>query len=167
MRRATTVLVEQRARRLSSLPPGAEANTVLYIESARGALSVTQPRPSVIVTQVSGHLDEPLAEQLMDSLGPVLERSKKVALFHDWEQLDSYDSKARKRLTEWVIARRALMEGGWFLTRSPMVAMGVATAGAATALVGHTLHASLDRRTWERLLRGRLEAAHADQREAR
>jgi hypothetical protein len=159
--------VEQRARRLSSLPPGAEANSVLSIENARGAVSVTQPRPTVVVTQVSGYLDESLAERLMESLAPILERSQKIALFHDWEQLDNYDSKARRRLTEWVIARRTLMEGGWFLTRSPIVAMGVATAGAATALVGHTLHASLDRREWERLLRVRLESAPLAARDAR
>lgn len=151
--------VEQRARRLSSLPPGAEANSILSVENGRGAVSVTQPRPTVVVTQVCGYLDESLAERLMESLTPVLERSQKIALFHDWEQLDNYDSKARRRLTEWVIARRSLMEGGWFLTRSPIVAMGVATAGAATAIVGHTLHASLDRREWERLLRLRLESA--------
>lgn len=153
---------------MGSLPPGADSNVVLSCENARGALRVTQPRPDIMVTQVLGHLDESLAEQLTAALDPVLARAKKkIAFFHDWERLDTYDSKARKLLTEWVISKRTLMEGGWFLTRSAIVAMGVATAGAATAVVGHTLHASLDRRNWEQLLRDRLASAPLTQPEAR
>lgn len=115
------------------------------------------PADGVIVTRGFGHLDSSMADQWIRRSERAFRTSRKVAVFNDWEFVDSYDSAARRDLTSWVIAHRKSMAGAWFLTGSRLVAMGVAAAGAATALAGVTMHASLIRPQWDRLLRMRLD----------
>ncbi len=109
------------------------------------------------ITRAAGHMSGVMAEQWIACTESVWRQAPKLVVFNDWERMESYESVARKKLTDWVIAHRTQMEGAWFLTGSRIVAMGVAAAGAASALVGVSMHASLDRVTWERALRDRLQ----------
>jgi hypothetical protein len=137
---------------------GAERRALLEACDERGYLSLFNPVDGVVVTRAAGHMSTVMAEQWIASTAPVWKQAAKIVVFNDWERMESYDSVARKKLTDWVIAHRAQMEGAWFLTGSRIVAMGVAAAGAATALVGVSMNASLDRRTWEQTLRDRIGA---------
>ncbi|AKU93702.1 hypothetical protein AKJ09_00366 [Labilithrix luteola] len=112
--------------------------------------------PHMLVTRAVGHLDTSMAEEWIRRSPRLFTSTRPIAIFNDWDLLESYDSKARTILTEWVLDHRTKIEGAWFLTGSRMVAMGVAVAGAATAIAGITLNASLNRPRWETLLRERL-----------
>lgn len=97
-----------------------------------------------------------MGEQWIAVTARVWTQAPKVFVFNEWERMDTYDSAARRQLTDWVIAHRAQMDSAWFLTASRIVAMGVAAAGAATALVGVGMFASRDRASWEQALRQRI-----------
>lgn len=114
------------------------------------------PADGVLVTRAGGWMSTTMADRWLAATEPLWKQRAKVVVFNDWEKMEGYDSVARKRLTDWVIEHRSQVESGWFLTGSRIVAMGVAAAGAATALVGVPMHASRDRASWERQLRARL-----------
>lgn len=139
------------------LPLGADRRSLLEACDDRGCLFILNPADGVIITRAAGHMSVVMADQWIACTESVWRQATKLVVFNDWERMESYDSVARKKLTDWVIAHRTQMEGAWFLTGSRIVAMGVAAAGAATALVGVSMHASLDRATWERALRDRLQ----------
>lgn len=141
---------------LRALPTGADRRPLLEACDERGCLFISNPVDGVIVTRAAGFMSTALAEQWAQCTEAVWKQAPKLYVFNDWEKMDSYESNARKRLTDWVLSHRTQMAGAWFLTGSRIVAMGVAAAGAATALAGVSMHASLDRRTWEQLLRDRL-----------
>ena len=138
------------------LPPAAERRPLLEACDERGCLFIFNPVDGLVVTRAAGHMSTVMAEQWIASTEPVWKQAARLVVFNDWERMESYDSAARKKLTDWVIAHRTQMEGAWFLTGSRIVAMGVAAAGAATALVGVSMHASLERRAWEQTLRERM-----------
>lgn len=122
----------------------------------RGCLLIYNPANGVIVTRAAGHMSNAMADAWVKSLESVWKQAPKFSVFNDWEKMDAYDSPARKKLTEWVLAHRAQLAGAWFLTGSRIVAMGVAAAGVATALAGVSMNASLNRREWEQRLREHL-----------
>jgi hypothetical protein len=117
------------------------------------------PVDGVLVTRAAGHMSMSMATRWIESTEVLWRQPLPVRVFNDWETLATYDSAARRALTDWVISHRASMSGAWFLTGSRLVAMGVAAAGAATALAGVTMHASLDRRRWSELLTSALDQA--------
>lgn len=143
------------SRVVPPLPVEATANQYGEMRSARGSLDMYNPVPGVLVTRAIGHLDAAMSDQWIRRSERLFHSTKKLAIFNDWEFLDTYDSASRRDLTQWVLDHRARIEGAWFLTGSRIVAMGVAVAGTATALAGVTLNAALERPYWERLLRAR------------
>lgn len=144
--------------RVRPLPPAAARRPILEAHDTQGCLFIFNPSNGIVVTQAAGHFSVMLAEKNLESLEPLRKSQRKLAFFNDWEQMESYDSSARKKLTDWTIAHRTHFDGAWILTGSRMVAMGVAVANVATELVGLRLHASNDRKTWEKILLERLGA---------
>jgi hypothetical protein len=142
-----------------ALPKGAEQRPILETIDDRGCLLMHHPIDGVLVTRAAGHMALPTATRWIESTKILWRQPVPVRIFNDWEKLDSYDSKARRQLTEWVILHRTHISGAWFLTGSRIVAMGVATASAATAFAGVTLHASRERSEWSARLASVLEAS--------
>ena len=65
--------------------------------------------------------------------------------------MTSYDSEARKLLTKWVVQRRGLVRSARFIAGSPLVALGIATAGLGAAIAGLELRVC-SRREFDQVL---------------
>lgn len=145
------------ANTLPPLPAATLHGRIVDVRTDRGILEMYAPAPGhILVTRAVGHMTVAMAEQWIARTEPLFTFPKPLAVFNEWSRMESYESEARSLLTKWVISHRTKIEGAWFLTGSKIVKMGVAVAGSATALVGVTMHASLDRARWESLLRERL-----------
>lgn len=123
----------------------------------RGALYCYRVAPDVVFAQVVGHLDVEGAKVFMAFADPLLGRSSPVDMFHDWEDMTSYDSDARTALTKWTVDRRESLGTAVFLVTSKIVAMGVATANVATSPIGVTLHSHTERAAFEKAFLDRLQ----------
>ena len=126
---------------------------ILDTSSERGSLVMYLPKPNILVTRAVGHLDHTMAQAWLDLSDRLFAGPGPLAVFNEWSEMQSYDSRSRQLLTKWVLDHRADMTGAWFLTGSRIVAMGVAVAGSATALAGVHLYASRSRTDWEATLR--------------
>ena len=94
------------------------------------------PREGVIVSRVRGVFSTVMARAWVDAIDPYFASGERFDTFHDWEEMTSYDSGTRQLLTKWVVQRRGLVRSARFLAGSKIVALGIATAGLATAISG-------------------------------
>ena len=139
-----------------ALPPLATRNPLLDLTTERGTLQLFLPTPSTLVSRAHGHMETAMAGAWVRCTSKLWRPGIRVAVFNDWDLMESYDSAARQQLTDWVLEHRSQFDGAWFCTSSRMVAMGGSVAGAVTAVAGVTLHASLQRAQFESTLRARL-----------
>ncbi|MDP3276889.1 MAG: hypothetical protein Q8Q09_16935 [Deltaproteobacteria bacterium] len=137
----------------SPLPSIALRNLILDVEEPQGGLQVYMPTAQVMVTRAHGNLSLQQSEAWIHAMRPYMAKRVKIAGFHDWLEAKSYDSAARKALTEWMLSHRESVAGGWFLTASRLVAMGVTVTGTFTAFAGISMHASCDPAVFDKRLR--------------
>ena len=124
-------------------------NPRVHLEDTRGTFSLFAPVTGVSLTRSRGHLSLPMVQGWMEAIEPELQRGVVFDSFHDWEEMESYDSEARRVLTGWALRSRANVRTTTFLVSSRLVAMGVSTASLATALVGMTMKATRERSEFE------------------
>lgn len=119
-------------------------NRVVDEADERGRLQLFLPSGDACISRVTGHLNVKMTRRWMDVIDPYFARNVVFDTFHDWEEMTSYDSSARRALTTWVVANHRCVRSAHFLVGSKLVAMGVSAASLATALVGlpMTAHAS-------------------------
>lgn len=128
-------------------------------QSAKCRCLFFQPAPSVIVSQMMGHIDRGATEALKAFGERQLARGIPQTFFHDWEAVTGYESEARTMLTSWSLDRRNLIRDVEVLTQSKIVAMGVATANLATSVVGVHMRSHTLRQTWDRELASAVRSA--------
>ncbi len=124
-------------------------NPRVHLEESRGTFSLFAPVTGVSLTRARGHLSLTMVEGWMEAIEPDLQRGVVFDSFHDWEEMESYDSEARRILTGWALRSRGSVRSTTFLVSSRLVAMGVSTASLATALVGMTMKATRERSEFE------------------
>lgn len=122
-----------------------------WLESGRGSLQLTLYAPCVLLAVVRGHYGKDLLPRYMRALAEVAASGRAVG-FHDWENMTSYDSECRRRMTEWTIHNRTRVESAHILVKHRLVAMGVATG---SMLVGRNLVSTYTNRS-------KFEAAYRD-----
>lgn len=105
----------------------------------KAALATWSPVRCVYVTRLDGHVDDDVAQQLVKNGNDVLERGGKLVAFHDWSSVTSYDSLARKTLTDWGLAIRGDVLGVHIYVTNKIVRMGVSVASMVLTgmLVSH------------------------------
>ena len=94
-----------------------------------GTAQASEPKPGLLHYVVTGRLTTSLAEQIIAFADG--SRSESLWFFHDWWQVDGYDTQARYLITRWSVKHRARLRGGHILTRSKIVRMGVAVGNIA------------------------------------
>jgi hypothetical protein len=102
-------------------------------ESSRGEVRVFGPARGIYLTYARGHADGIMANGIVESGNLLLESNPKLEVFHDFEGLDSYETEARVRLTQWGIDIRHRVTRIHVLVRSKLAKMGVAVASIALA----------------------------------
>lgn len=115
----------------------------------RGRLQLFLPSGDNCISRVTGHLTVKMTRRWMDVIDPYFARKVVFDTFHDWEEMTSYDSTARRALTSWVVANHRCVRSAHFLVGSKLVAMGVSAASLATALVGLPMVAHSTRAAFE------------------
>jgi hypothetical protein len=114
----------------------ASAARVEEHRDGRGSIRLWQhPSLRIYCTRVDGHLSINLAQRIIDYVDPLFEKGR-VLGFHDWFQMDGYDTASRNQLTTWSLRRSALAQIN-IGTRAKLVSMGVTVA--ALALGEHVL----------------------------
>lgn len=136
----------------------AAKNRVLNAEEPRGSLEIFMPAGKLIVTRARGHLSRAMALSWIETIEPHFKTGAGFHTFHDWADLESYESSARQALTDWVVASARTKLSADFLVGSKIVAMGISAATVATAFVGLTMKSHLQRSKFEEALRVALEA---------
>lgn len=116
----------------------------------RGTAGYRYPQPGIFIGQVAGYFSSDMVDDYVDAMSKAFDRGRGAVGFHDWSELQGYDSNARKRLTEWVLQQRSKMVEHHILVRSKLVAMGVATASMLVG--GHIITSHTDRASFERAL---------------
>ncbi len=90
---------------------------------------MASPALRVIAYRVAGHFDEALANRMLEHAEQRLATTLgSFVAFHDWSELDSYDTAVRLRLTGWVLRHRKRFDSIHILCQSKLVAMGVSVA---------------------------------------
>lgn len=129
-----------------------EGSVTVY-ESPRGMMRRSTPVGHVVLAKIIGRLDMPLAEAIMHNGNATVQRGYQTMSFNDWTEMESYDARARQRLTEWS---RRLRRAGQIKSAALLVPAGVVAMGASVAsmLLGSMspLRVFTDPEQFERLL---------------
>lgn len=123
------------------------------IESYSGGRVCVWLRPRVLVSQVSGRLTTAVAHRLDVATRKLIRPGERYLSFHDWEQVDDYDSDARQLLTEASARNRAYIDKTHILLRSRVIATAL---DAARVFLKH-LHPYSSRAPFEDELRRALK----------
>ena len=122
-------------------------------ESARGTLRLQLGDSGLLIGKVVGHYGVDLLASYVDGMNAAA-RAGRVVAFHDWEEMETYDSECRKVMTDWTLRHRHMVERGHILVRSKLVSMGVTTA---SLLIGSDLIVTYTQRAeFEAVLRPHL-----------
>lgn len=131
-------------------------NPIVEHHDDGGGLDLYVPTDSTALSIARGHLTLAMARDWMVACEPLFARGVVLATFHDWEELTSYDSGARRVLTNWVIAHLRHIRSADFLVTSRIVAMGVSAASLATTIAGLPMVAHRNRGVFESALEAAL-----------
>ena len=112
-----------------------------------GTITTTTYGSRLVLVRITGHLDLEITPHLMRPIDRVMHSGLRVVVFHDWGEVESYESKVRTQLTEWALKNRQQIEAVHVLQRSRMVAMAVSVANLA---LGGMLNSYMDRARFEK-----------------
>lgn len=121
-----------------------------------GDISVRRPGPGLMLVSLRGHMSVNAAGFLRAALGRTLDRSARVNVFSDMEEVSGYDAPCRAEATKLFAELRE--RGGTLtvLVRSRLAAAGLRVASVA---LGVSIRVHTDRRSFEDALT--IEAARA------
>ena len=119
--------------------------------SSTGRMEIFLPRPDVVIGRVTGHFSTEMGKRWTAHAAGAIAVSR-VMCFCDWERMTSYDSGARRELTNFLLANLRGYQSAHILIGSKMVAMGVAAASLSAAIVGFKLASYTNRATFESTL---------------
>lgn len=123
----------------------AEGTDVREHRTKDGALEMWKLGPRVYVVRVEGHMDLEMAKQICAYSEQMLQRADgTLHVFLDYMGMSSYDSLARKEMTNWMLPRLKKFTGIHVVTRSKIVEMGLIVANLAYG-GKMTTHNSMDK----------------------
>jgi hypothetical protein len=98
------------------------------VELPQGGFTHRTVAPRVAEYKVWGHFDVELADRLLAVIERDVARETRCVAFHDWSEMEDYETRARLRLTSWVIKNRQRYDAIHILSSSRLVGMGVTVA---------------------------------------
>lgn len=120
-------------------------------------VTLTLAAPRVALFTARGKLTASITRLIMaDALDLMMAGHQPLSGFHDWSQLEGYDTDARTLATQWVLQHRQRFARMELLVKHPLVAMGV---NVANAVLGGFLRAHTSPAIYEREVNATLERA--------
>jgi hypothetical protein len=98
------------------------------IEHHSGGTVLTWLRRPLLITRVTGRLTLVAARTIDNATRRLIQPGGRYLSFHDWEDLDDYDSDARRLLVEASARNRASIEQTHVLLRSRIIVAALDTA---------------------------------------
>jgi hypothetical protein len=95
-----------------------------------GELKFSMPGKNVVLFKLTGNLEEGEEENLIKMTDLAIDQLGPIHLFLDWEGMNSYSSKSRKRLTEYTQRKKTQLLSIHALFQSKFVALGITVANA-------------------------------------
>lgn len=113
--------------------------------SGKGEMTISLPKPDIVVCKGVGHLDKIMGRKFLDVVEKVSATNRQFNAFCDWAEMNGYDSEVRNMFTQWVAGNRTRV-AVHILVGSKLVSMGVSVANLALggSLVGYTNRTSFD-----------------------
>ena len=108
------------------------------------------PQPFVVIVRGKGHAAAHHAHRVIVWRERALASKRPIVLFDDLEEMHSYESEVRLRLTRWIAINRSRIEAVHILMRSKIASMGVTLANLA---LGGFIRSYTRRDEFERELR--------------
>lgn len=108
-----------------------------HCEDDSGTLEASEPRPGILSYTVEGKLTTGIMKRIIE----FAEASKvpELSFFHDWWNVQSYDTQARLLIVRWSTRNRARIRAAHIVTHSKIVKMGVAVGNLTLGGIA-TLH---------------------------
>jgi hypothetical protein len=100
------------------------------VTTPRGTLSIWLPRPGLLVTQATGHLSLAQIHAII-AAGDQTRGEGTLLGFHNFFDVQTYDSAARTAMTSWGYRIRGSVERVHFAIGSRLVRMGISVASMA------------------------------------
>jgi hypothetical protein len=122
-------------------------------ETARGRLTLFSAPPGTQHTRVTGHFCAELASILLADADRLLTQRPELVVFHDWADMEGYDSAARLAVTSWCLHHLDAIQAAHLASGSKLVSMGIAVANIA---LGGRLNAYAKREIFLRVLNAHL-----------
>jgi hypothetical protein len=110
---------------MPDLLPVADAQ---IIRAAGSTVYIWHPARTIFVSRVDGVLTEQAASAMLVAGQKVIASDGKLLIFHDWENVSTYDRKAREQLTKTGLQMRRQVAGTHFLVKARIVALGIQLA---------------------------------------
>lgn len=126
------------------------------LETPKGEVRIRFPARGIMHSCVRGHMDVATAEFIRDTGNEFVLHCRRMEVFHQWDSLETYDSAARKVLTDWGLDIRGNVIKVHILFRSKLVAMGVSVA---TVVLGNMIEAHRDPQKFALALQAAVAAA--------
>ena len=127
---------------MPDLLPVADAQIVRTHDST---VHMWHPAPTVFVSRVEGVLSEQVADAMLVAGQRVIAADGKMLVFNDWENVTSYERKAREQMTRTGLQMRRQVEATHFLIRARILALGIQLANVVMGnLKVHPDRASLE-----------------------
>jgi hypothetical protein len=95
------------------------------------SLRITNPAPSVFCTRLEGRVDDRAVQKILEAFDLMTAEWGASDVFHDWMDLVSYTSEARRLFTAGAIRQMPLVSSVHVLFTSKIVAMGVSVVNLA------------------------------------
>ena len=127
---------------MPDLLPLADAQIV---HAAGSTVQMWHPARTIFVSRVEGVLTEQAANAMLVAGQKVIASDGKLLVFHDWENVKTYDRKAREQMTKTGFQMRRQVEATHFLVRARIVALGIQLANIVLGNMKlHPTRASLE-----------------------
>jgi|SRR6187399_925699 len=117
------------------------------VQGSKGKAWIEFPRAWIFLGRIEGHYGIEMLAAYIEGMTAALGHGPATLVFHHWEAMSSYDSKCRKDMTDWTLARREKIARHHVFVRSKLVAMGVSTANlllGGELITSHVVRASFD-----------------------
>lgn len=115
-------------------------------QSSTGALRLDWNRLGVVAATVIGHGHAEYGAHITRRWDTAIRGGARITMLVDFSEMPTYESGLRTAMTNWALKNRASLEPAHILTRSKLVAMGVAVGNLALGglLTPHATRASFD-----------------------
>lgn len=118
-----------------------------HFTSERTEAQLWLPAPGIIVTRARGAGTVQAIRHYTSRADRILLAGRPLhAVFHDWQEVHSFDAEARAFLRSWAAQRAKLLGEAHYLVSSKLLAMAVSAAALA---LGRRLYAHTDRVAFE------------------